>query len=930
MALKYIRQEDIQQILDIQETFQTIDEFCDYLRENGKVTENVNIRTSIRKLVKMADPEAKPNRHTFEENICWIKENCTFEETKKSAAETAAQTADQTMPDTAQTVPEQNTKEYYEKIIYEFENDIYKRVSQLEGEDLDYPEDIFLYEDGTITEQKDFELVVSKEGLILDTEKVLIVEEEGNRVLALGYLVDKGDNTYCAIFENKEYILYERFAGQSQYRLIVFSKDHKAYSRVLEMDYRSFSIETERPLCIDFGTSNTAAGSYGIKNPQADEAEIVRFSDTSAAPVNKEELLLPTIVYVEDCADPDNIRYLFGYEARRRIEEEHYESKASVYYEIKRWITSAEEAEEIRDSKNHKAYPRRKQIIQAYIDYVIECAEQYFETRFQKLHFSAPVKLKEQFLHVFRQMYEGKKEVLSGEESIDEGIAIVYNQIIALLYDDLGKNQEQANKKQENSILIMDCGGGTTDLASCDYSYQKTAAGVELTLKTGFENGNSNFGGNNITYRILQLLKIKIAAKYFPEMIDHEGRILELIEKSENGILGIIESQDRQDVYNSDRTNHEVYQKFLENYERAEDVIPTKYTRNSMYRGTEVLKRIKRNFYYLWRKAEQIKIDFFKTERVMMEFEDNKEDMELVLTDTGNYYLYCAQGKGGKLKRLEEPFKEISITIKEISRVICGDIYALLCGLFGDGAKTSAGKSVDQYDYYKLSGQSCKITLFTELLKEYIPGRKLRPAITRTGDVSRKKSEDLKLDCVRGCIYYTRDQLRPEMKVTMQSRMPEIIYDIWLKGIHAKDRLLFDSNNANEVQMDICHENTKEYPVKITGKDGVTEREFIFKLLKPNRADQEWTTDEIESKLLKKSIVTEAGIQKFIEKLRKVVEGRTEAFNIVFAVPAKDGYGVYMGQILAASYADRTVYQWMQFEYQNFEDASKTFFDGRR
>lgn len=917
MKLKYIQQEDIQQVMGISQSFQTVEEFCAFLEQNASGTENTGIRQSIRPLIKKIDPQAKPNKNTFEENVDWIRKYCTFQDGAEALDEVKQ----------AQPVDQEPEQASFAQIKEAYETEWYQHMIQLDGDDLDYPEDISLCEGGLITQQKEFTLTVTKEGLSLDTKKVLIVEAEGSRVLALGYLQEKESNVYDAVFDCKEHILYERFAGQSQYRLVVFSTDGRGYSRVLELDYRSFDVEKERPLCIDFGTSNTTAGSYGILNPQADEPEIVRFIDRSVAPANS-RAMLPTIIYVEDCADPENIQYLFGYEARRRIEQEHYESKASVYYEIKRWMTCAEEEEEIRDSKNHKARPRRKEMIQAYLDYVIASAEQYFETQFEKIHFSAPVKFKEQFLHVLQELYKGKRDILSGEESIDEGIAIVYNQIITLLYDDLKTNANMQG--QEKSIMIMDCGGGTTDLASCDYSYQKTSAGVELLLKTGFENGNANFGGNNITYRILQLLKIKIAAKYLPGVIDQDARMLDLIHQSENSILGIIESQSRLDKYNSDNANDKIYAKFLENYERAEAVIPTRFTNNGLYRGTEELKRIKRNFYYLWRKAEQIKIDFFKTERVVIEFQEDKEDMEIILTDTNNYYLYCAQEKGGKLSRFEEPFLDISITIKEINRVICADVYALLCGLFQDGSTTAAGKSVDMFDYYKLSGQSCKITLFSELLKEYIPGRKLRPAIIRKEDEQKKHSEDLKLDCVLGCIHYVKDQIRPEMKVFMQARLPEIIYDLWFKGGHTPDRKLFNSKQPNSMYIDICHENTKEYPLKITGQDGIVERELILKLLKPNSYDQCWTTDKIEGLLRKKSIVDEAGIQDFIQRLRAAAEGQTEPVNLIFAAPAKGGYGVYLGQIYAKSEQDQTVYHWMQFLYQNFEDASKTFFDGRR
>ena len=75
----------------------------------------------------------------------------------------------------------------FEEIMYDFETNIYKDTSPLE-EELDYSEGISLREGGIITQQKEFQIYVNNDGLELDTRKVLIVESEGNQVLALGHL----------------------------------------------------------------------------------------------------------------------------------------------------------------------------------------------------------------------------------------------------------------------------------------------------------------------------------------------------------------------------------------------------------------------------------------------------------------------------------------------------------------------------------------------------------------------------------------------------------------------------------------------------------------------------------------------------------------------------------------------------------------------
>jgi hypothetical protein len=589
--------------------FDNVAAFCEYLLKSGDPNDSSSLRPMIVKEILKDDSENKKKVKNMStpRQIEWIRENCCIEgeKTEETGEQETELKSDENIDTGSNGETEFLNKDVifetdFEKIKNDFENEGYKNLIRLEDDELDYTSDIVLREQGTITLNSKVQIIVNKEGLLPDVSKILMIAETGNKVLALGHLVQENETVYTVVFEDKKCISYADFDGIGQVRFVVYDKEGQAYSRLIEIEYKKFEKEKERPLCIDFGTSNTTVGSYGILNREKDEPEIVKFIDVTVTPNNTEATLLPTIVYVDDCSDPDNIKYLFGFEARKRIEEEHYESKASVYYEIKRWLSSAkDEQEEIRDSRNHKASPKKREIVKAYIDYVIEQSEQYFGKRFDKIHFSAPVKLKEQFIGIFRELYksnnedEKEKEVLTSDESIDEGIAIVYNKIITMSY---AKEGIGADKK---SVMIMDCGGGTTDLASCEFYYKDTNAGRELHIKTCFENGNSNFGGNNITYRIMQLLKIKVAATLYDGVIDNDGEAIELIDKSENEILSLIESDMENREYDSDKANNEVYSKFLENYRKAEEIIPTIYNGNEKYRGTEQIKKIKRNFYYL-------------------------------------------------------------------------------------------------------------------------------------------------------------------------------------------------------------------------------------------------------------------------------------------------------------------------------------------
>ncbi|MBR0283567.1 MAG: hypothetical protein IJQ81_18560 [Oscillibacter sp.] len=920
--------------LEVKPDFHSVREFRDWIQDNP---DRAGIGNDLKSMLlnevrKGGDEEEEKllKNATRKIHLEWMEANCLMEgETPQEADDDAPRPVPPPSP------PPESAPVDYQAVKEAFEAGGYRNMIPLGEDDLDYTE-FTLRDGGLITQHSGVMIYVQKPNLELDASKILIASAEGNAMLAMGYLEADGGGAYKVVFDDKERIEYDGFRGARQARLVVFDTRGGSYSCLADMNFVDFAVEENRPLCIDFGTSNTTAGSYGILNPEADEAELVRFIDVTVEPPNTDALLLPTIVYVDDCSDPRHIKYLFGYEARKKIENERYESRASMYFEIKRWMSSPDEAEPVRDERNNQAFPRRREIIKAYIDYIIECAEQYFSTRFLKIHISAPVKLKGQFIRVFTELYQNEKRIMPAEDSIDEGLAIVYDQLVSIAYarNDAEPDADGTPGQEKKSILIMDCGGGTTDLASCEFACQETKAGKTLELDTCFANGNSNFGGNNITYRIMQLLKIKIAARLQAEDFPDGGEIIRLIDKSENEILGLVENAaNGKGAYDSDRANSEVYKKFLDAYERAEKIIPTRYLKNGKFKTANQIKRIKRNFYYLWRRAEQIKIDFYRSERVMMDFDKSDADASFPIV-ISNEYLYTVDADG-ILSRNDRPFGNVSITIKEINRVICGDIYALLVGLFQDGRLGLGRKKIEDFDYYKLSGQSCKISLFSELIKEYIPGRKLRPAAVKGANEKsreRETSEDLKLDCILGCIYYNKDQMRPEMEVRIRASRPEIIYTVKVKGQHTGDRVLLDCNAPNVIRMAAAPKNTREVPLLVVGRDGVVERDFVVSLVNSRQPADEWSEEDIEYKIRDISGVHEETVRRFIRDLREKVESdkSVEGENIIVAAPAKDEYGFFFMQIFTRYAADGNLYKVLRCEYENFEDASKTFFDGRR
>ncbi len=85
------------------------------------------------------------------------------------------------------------------------------------------------------------------------------------------------------------------------------------------------------------------------------------------------------------------------------------------------------------------------------------------------------------------------------DHALDEGMAVLYNTIA----NQIEKNQFLDN--EEYHALVIDCGGGTTDLSSCRFQIRDNRISYKLDIQTTYENGETNFGGNNITYRIFNI-----------------------------------------------------------------------------------------------------------------------------------------------------------------------------------------------------------------------------------------------------------------------------------------------------------------------------------------------------------------------------------------------------------------------------------------
>jgi|GEM_PF-165303 len=623
------------------------------------------------------------------------------------------------------------------------------------------------------------------------------------KIKPYAYLVN-GEKNVCGLFELKQYDKKsnEYYLIASKENLKFDNIDNKNYYLHLFDDKLKYKTEvnikvedlkeTNSILCIDFGTSNTTAGCYLPKkyienmnqnhpsvlnkNVFLDEVNFVEFkNETDEKPEYIK--IIPSVIYIDDCSDENNIKYLIGYDANNKIKKENYYPKGKIFRSVKKWLNDLNQTEEIFDSKKILKNISRKKIIKDYFEFIIDSAQQQFKCKFKKLHLSAPVKLKQQYTRSFQELLGNKYQIIN-KENIDEGFAVLYNTIKTI------KQEENTEK----NALIIDCGGGTTDLAKCTFIKEDDGISYKLNITTSSTDGDSNFGGDNITERIMQYMKI-IFSDYYTN--NQNQTVPKSIDDFITSNVDIFRKVDEEPGINS------LYSKLENTYKQCEKIIPTnfqEYKNKYEYEYDMVLN----NYYFLWELAEEMKKQFFlksSIQRNTFYSENNSKDADLNVIPLNKWSLSFY--KNGELQRVKEnDFPKITFTIKEINQLIKGDVYNVVRKLL-DPLYNS--KELTKYNIIKLSGQSCKIDIFKDALKEFIAGKALDFKNTSN---NQQDYLELKLSCIRGAINYFKDIEKGEIDPIITQEDNSIPFNI--STINHRNETIYlikkpkDSNNPTE------------------------------------------------------------------------------------------------------------------------------------
>lgn len=651
----------------------------------------------------------------------------------------------------------------------------------LERIDIEYPAKITLYEG--------ISLDILDECLLKSNSEL----DEGNALL-----VDNNFNV-CTVFNIKKLLIdnEEKFflvkdakvpskeSESRHYKLLLFSGK---YSELLydiyegeemltgmplscySLDILQFEIkkvqETNIPLAIDFGTSNTTAGIYVnkesfnsyennfspdgtyIRNTETEKLKFVKILDETKNHI-KITPLIPSIVGVKNVMG-DKIEYVFGYDALMQSQKRYTGDGLTIFYDIKRWISDFEKKEKAIDVNEKAILIKRKDIIKAYLEYIIALASQRFKCKFKNICISCPSKQRYKFHTLFKEILSDYS--VDSNNILEESAAVLYNTISDLI------ERKKYIDGEKYKALIIDCGGGTTDLTGCTFSISNNRVSYELNIETSYENGDTDFGGNNLTFRILQFIKILLA-----------NEVASTGDHVREAVLG----EFKMDIFRFvDKYGvKELFESIDEEYERVEQIIPTKF---KLYeaRSKEDYCKVKSNYYCLFNLAEEVKKIFFSNpellEVILCASEKNMHNDKTII----NYDKWKISIFENGVLRQAASLPDISINTYEISTIIKGDVYNIINKFL---EKLYINDELYDYSLIKLTGQSCKVDIFKDALKEFIPGKIIQ---LNNSNKSGKDEYDLKLTCLKGSLKYLYDRNFGYANINIKSQTPTFPYKI--------------------------------------------------------------------------------------------------------------------------------------------------------
>ena len=506
----------------------------------------------------------------------------------------------------------------------------------------------------------------------------------------------------------------------------------------------------------------------------------------------------------------------------------------TIFYDIKRWIIDVEKEEELIDNLGRRAFVSRKKILREFFIFIINSLEDYVKGRIRSVHISAPVKQKGKFQRMFQEILSEYN--VEKKEMIDESVAVLYDTISELI------EKKTIENRSRYKALVIDCGGGTTDISSCTFSVDNQRVAYSIDIETAYENGSTDFGGNNLTYRILQMLKLKIvetlcrqylsrssivqARREFygeKDSFDHETFLKASAIPTLKSLLRDFNLTVFRDI--DENGVAAVYRNFEIAYSQAEEILPTRF-KDWETRNRNEYFRVRNNFYVLFGLADRIKQEFFKNYGVMkvwLAVEGNLDkpdrnwelhrqydvwDEDTVKIPLDKWKLSLRNAEGLTLMKY---LPDISFSVFEIEPILNPDVYNIIRQLL-DAIYESG--DLETYSIIKLSGQSCKMGLFRTALKEFVPGKLIK---SKPKTYNEDGKNEFKMSCIDGALKYLRDKKFGYADIDVRHRRPHLPYILTGFTHTGKEISLID--DAEEMDHGVISRNIEDLTLTVYLKD---------------------------------------------------------------------------------------------------------------
>lgn len=283
----------------------------------------------------------------------------------------------------------------------------------------------------------------------------------------------------------------------------------------------------------------------------------------------------------------------------------------------------------------------------------------------------------------------------------------------------------------------------------------------------------------------------------------------------------------------------EVYKTLEQEYKEAELIIPTMFKNYENHTRDEYFM-VKNNFYFLFDIAERMKKKFYKSDGVVRNsfqasYEKEEDDLRITKIDRWNLVVR----EDGQLK-YNHNFPDVVFNIKEIELLLKADIYEIVNKFLDEFYQN---KTLSDFSIIKLTGQSCRIDVFREALKEFVPGKSVefkQQSKEKTGIM------DLKLTCVRGAIQYVNARKMGYTTVNLIYRMPTIPYSISGYTHENEEKMLIYSLDRQQTRGNLSrHSGIRQ--LKLFLKDGSGNLKYRYTYHSRQEDYKEATYEEIVS-----------------------------------------------------------------------------------